>query len=282
MKNFIILLCLFLISSLNLDAQEKQASSMVTNKDTVIDGVRTLLCAGCKHTKVKKDELFYMPIDSSLITNEWLGVRSLSFVTCGVTYKKPYGLKEVTLTYDACSRRADKGHSYPFYLEKILLASNDNEFIAYGPKLGQYDPLRSVGLGTFNVYGDEILEVHLSQMRGVLRKYFGKDVDWLSMIQFYPDEIAKKRFNADAAIRVSFNLHPEDYTQPNDGTKEYKYVDVLMIQKDKRGDLGFYCLYTDEGKKNLNKYWKKIEKASKFEKKFVKKAEYNLILQLKQ
>ena len=280
MKNFIILLCLFLISSLSLDAQEKQTiakidSTVTTSKFIVEDGVRMwqYTSGGVTYKYPSVIGLHTVkPIDPSLITNKWLGYESLLFTTCGVTYKKPSGFKEVKLTSDAYSRRAgSKWRSQPFYLNHLLLVSNDNEFIAYGPDLHRYDSLRTIGLGTFNVYGDEILVMHLSQMRAVLREYFGKDVDWSNMLQIYPKEIAKKLFNTEEAIRVSFSLRPEDYFQPNDGTKKYKYADILVIHKDKRGMLLFNCLYTDEGKKDLNKYWKKIEKVLKFEKSFVMK-----------
>ena len=279
MKNFIILLCLFLISSLSLDAQEKQT---MTREDSIRQSSVPIIENGVKMLQYTTGGVTYkcplkpfIPLgttqDPSLITNEWLGFESLDFTRDGVTYKKPSGFKELTLTHEAYSSRKGKGVFAPFYLSSRFLASNDNEFIAYGPDLYPHHPLHSASVGKIHGDGDVILEMHLSQMRAVLRRYFGKDVDWSNMLQIYPKEIAKKLFNTDQAIRVSFSLHPEDYFQPNDGTKKYKYAEILVIRKDKRGMLLFNCLYTDEGKKDLNKYWKKIEKASKFEKNFVKK-----------
>ena len=81
-------------------------------------------------------------------------------------------------------------------------------------------------------------------------------VDWRRYLEYYPEKQARKIFNADTAIRVSLNLLPDKVYNYKE---KYKYLDMLVLQKMKRGFIQIFVFTTEEGRKNLPYYWKKIE-----------------------
>lgn len=101
---------------------------------------------------------------------------------------------------------------------------------------------------------------HYMQLRAILRAYFGEDYDWHKDLQYYPDWEAKTKFNADTAILVSFPLRKEDYYK-----RKYKYVDILVLQKQGRGYIYLTCFSTDKAKARFDDYWQKIEGLFRYE-----------------
>ena len=203
-------------------------------------------------------------VDLSSVRYKWLGEKSLSFTRFGLDYKKPFGFKEVS-KWEWFEDNEALGN----FFSSTHLISKDEQFIAFGPVFCQ--PLTGLNLTMTktlfpDVNSDILINAHLYQLRMILRDYFGADVDWKEMLQFYPDDVAKKRFNADAAIRTSYTLRPKDYYK-----EDFKYVDIFLLYKKNRGFVCFYCVYTDRAQKKLKKYWKRIEGVLKFEKNFVMK-----------
>jgi len=81
-------------------------------------------------------------------------------------------------------------------------------------------------------------------------------VNWRRYLEYYPDKQTQKIFNADTAIRVSLNLLPDKVYNYKE---KYKYLDMLVLQKMKRGFIQIFVFTTEEGRKNLPYYWEKIE-----------------------
>ncbi len=172
-------------------------------------------------------------------------------------YKKPCGFKEDPL--------GDSLRFYPKLIEKLYssgidtIFTKDNQFITF---LTAFSIITKKDEKYFNKLShgksnDLVDKQHFSQMKAILKSFYGEEMEqkWKEKVTTYPKEEALKKFNADNAYRFSIKLTPEDYYK-----KEFKYIDLLFLQKKGRGYVYFTCLYTDKAKANLNKYWRKIEK----------------------
>lgn len=108
---------------------------------------------------------------------------------------------------------------------------------------------------------DLVDKQHSWQMRGIIKRYYGEiGSSWTDSIKHYPADEAVTKFNADSAFYFSLNLNPEDYYKG-----VYKYVKVLVLQKKDRGYAYICSFYTDKAKKQLNKYWCRIERTLRYE-----------------
>lgn len=76
-------------------------------------------------------------------------------------------------------------------------------------------------------------------------------VDWRHCLEYYPKKQARRVFNADTAIRVSLNLLPgEVYGYRG----RYDYLDMLVLQKMRRGYLQLFVFTTEKGRNRLPYY----------------------------
>lgn len=218
-----------------------------------------LISSLCLYAQKEKAVTDCPTVDRSLIRYKWLGTVSYDFTDMGVIYKKPSDFKEIG---DAECFKENPHLNRTFTCLFPKLVSSDGQFIAFGPIVQRAmakdptKPLNTIGLPMRN-------DSHLWQMRGYLRAYFGNDVDWQQMLQYYSEDVAKRQFNADTAIRTSFDLRLDDFYK-----NEFKYVDILIIHKKDRGYVHFNCFYTDKAKKKLSKYWAKIEGVLSYEANF--------------
>ena len=132
--------------------------------------------------------------------------------------------------------------------------SKDERYIAYMRHYSPDDPLRVLDMQ------------HIWQIKGAVIRALGHGydyflqkknfVDWRRYLEYYPEKRARKIFNADTVIRVSLNLLPD---KVYDYEGKYKYLDMLVLQKMRRGFIQLFVFTTEEGRKNLPYYWKKIE-----------------------
>lgn len=99
---------------------------------------------------------------------------------------------------------------------------------------------------------------HHFQTIFTLKTYLGKQAakNWKHYVKYYSQENAKKIFNADTAFTYTLNLNKEDILQD-----KYRYATSLILQRKGKGYITLEVFYTEKAKKNLNKYWRRIEKA---------------------
>ncbi|WP_346238037.1 hypothetical protein ABDK00_003070 [Niabella insulamsoli] len=104
---------------------------------------------------------------------------------------------------------------------------------------------------------------HCAQIRAKTLLSLGKNAaikgknasfNWKPHVNYYPQDEAKAKFNADTAIHFSISLKDKEYFKG-----KYKYIKALFLQKNDSGFVNLYCLYTEEGKKNIHQYWKALE-----------------------
>ncbi len=136
---------------------------------------------------------------------------------------------------------------------------------------------RIKGFGRMRRYSpDDPLRVldmqHMWQIRSAVIRasgygcdYFlqGKNfVDWRRYLEYYPKKQARRVFNADTAIRVSLNLLPgEVYGYRG----RYDYLDMLVLQKMRRGYLQLFVFTTEKGRNRLPYYWCRIETVFRYD-----------------
>lgn len=84
--------------------------------------------------------------------------------------------------------------------------------------------------------------------------------DWKQYVTYYPDALAKEKFNADTAITYNFDLGPKEIYK-----NKYRHVRMLWLLKRDRGWVGVYCIYTPKAKKHLPGYWKAAEQIFKYD-----------------
>ena len=70
---------------------------------------------------------------------------------------------------------------------------------------------------------------------------------------------AREKFNADSAFTFTLHLTPECYYE-----KDFKHLNVLLIQRNGRGYACIYSFYTDKAKENFDEYWRRIERTLRF------------------
>ncbi len=203
-----------------------------------------------------KDLIELDNVDTIKIKYKWIDSYHSSILEdMQIEYKKPSDFNETDLYNSFKKYRVLR---YKLSTGTYALCSNDKEFIALLSIYPIYTKetqrkMEEVFPGSFDWIGVQ----HFYQMKGILKSFYGKEMEqhWREKITTYPKEEAIHKFNADNAYRFSIALSPEDYYE-----KKFKYVDLLFLQKKGRGYVYFCCFYTDKAKKELNKYWSKIEK----------------------
>lgn len=110
---------------------------------------------------------------------------------------------------------------------------------------------------------------HAGQIRAKILESLGKDAsvrgenanfNWRQYVIYYADKDAKQKFNADTAIKVPFSLKKDEAY-----LGKYNNLTAFVLQKNGRGFVMIYCLYTDKAKKKLNRYWKQVEGIYRYE-----------------
>lgn len=199
--------------------------------------------------------------DPTPIEYEWLRTDSKILTHMGVAYKKPLGFNEI--------QDSECFQGYPrlentFKCLSPYLSSDDNHFIAFLPIYRPMTKDDSAFYQRLSPHTDFSPNLsHFYQMQGHLKDYYGDDYTkkWAECVSYYPEESAKSIFNADTAIRVMMKLHPEDYYKD-----DFKYIDILFLQKNGKGFLGIYCFYTERAKAKMKDYWSKIEGIYRYKK----------------
>ncbi len=79
-------------------------------------------------------------------------------------------------------------------------------------------------------------------------------------MQYYSQKETKEKFNANTAFTYSVKLNDDELYKD-----KYKFLKVLVLQKRDRGFVELYCFYTDDGAKELEKYWALLENAFRYE-----------------
>lgn len=223
----------------------------------------TLLTLSCLVSNAQnKVNIIVIDNDPAPIYSKWLGEDPKILALMKLTYKIPDGFNEVP--------EVEWFKDYPklkqtFYGLSNQLQSNDKQFIAFIttdeiPK-GR-DSIRMMQhLYPNNEYGNLDL-MYIYQIKAIIKNYLGEKAanNWRKMASYYPDDVAKNTFNADAAIRFTITLQPQEYYK-----KKFKYIDLLCFQKSGRGFIIFYCFYTNKAKKKLDYYWKEIEGVLRYE-----------------
>ncbi len=172
-------------------------------------------------------------------------------------YKKPSEFKEIKGGTECFEESPGLCKAFTCLLNQIC--SKDEQFIAF------MNP-STIYTKDFQKYMEDLFpgktfdlvdKQHFNQMKEILKSFYGEEMEqkWREKVITYPKYEAQKKFNADNAYRFSIALAPEDYYKKN-----FKYVDLLFLQKKGRGYVYFCCFYTDKAKAKLNNYWSKIEK----------------------
>ena len=163
-----------------------------------------------------------------------------------------------------------------YYTEIVLTFTDDtppdSAVIAYNK---YYNDLMNMAPGVKNDYLTGIYErnsrsfskisYHLIDLAGKYdpdsRSYFSMK-DLKKNVQYLPNKYAKSQFNADTVILYSLPVKPVNGDKKFQ--EKYSHCEVLMMQKNDLGPVFLYCFYSDEGYKNREKYFKKMEKAIGF------------------
>lgn len=195
--------------------------------------------------------------DPTPIHYPWLGGDSKILTSMKLIYQKPDGFTEVSDTecFD------DNLHlKSAFSCLPNQLHADDQQFIAFMPVFRLPTPEDSIMMVRYlypnNPSGGSLDIMHINQIKGLLRSILDEKEakEWKKIVTYYPQEVARNKFNADTVMRFSITLRPEEYYK-----KEFKYVDALFLQKNGRKYINFYCFYTDKAKEHLADYWRKIE-----------------------
>jgi len=112
-------------------------------------------------------------------------------------------------------------------------------------------------------------EQHIYKIRSQILRFLGKDAtvrgpnagfDWKPYVNYYPEDEAAKRFNADTAITYVVELNDDELYKG-----KYRYLKALFLQKRDRGFVVLYSFYTDKAKRHPAKYWKAIERIYRYD-----------------
>jgi hypothetical protein len=137
------------------------------------------------------------------------------------------------------------------------LCSKDSNFIAYFDLQPLFYP---------DLPRDTTCWTYFEQAKFDIAVYLNTSYENLTQQEFeahlyrYPDEYAKKMFNADFGYYYYLDNLNEDEL-----FKKYRKGKVLHIEKSKYGYFALYCFYTEEGYKNIQKYESELEKCIEFE-----------------
>jgi len=104
---------------------------------------------------------------------------------------------------------------------------------------------------------------HLRYARNDLNLVLNHDEskDWKAKINYYGQELTKRKFNADTAINYTGRLKPDYYYK-----EKYRNLWVLILRKENGLILRSYCLYEDDlSKKELDRFKAEVESAFQFE-----------------
>lgn len=200
--------------------------------------------------------------DTTPLVYKWMGSDS-RLLTEGmkIVYQKPKKFVEIPTT--ECFKDYSKLES-TFTCMGNQLHSKDEQFISFLVFPDIYTKEFQERLNWLSVGNrdeDWVDKQHYRQMRSIIKGYYGEiGSAWTDSIKHYPADEAVTKFNADSAFYFSLNLNPEDYYKGG-----YKYVKVLMLQKKDRGYAYICSFYTDKAKKQLSKYWCRIEKTLCYE-----------------
>ncbi|MDO5572313.1 MAG: hypothetical protein Q4F97_12745 [Bacteroidales bacterium] len=200
--------------------------------------------------------------DTTHIAYKWMGTTSRTLTDkMKLIYQKPKNFKEIG-AYE-CFKEYPK-LELTFSCMGPQLHSKDGQFISFlvFPDIYTKEFQESLNwLSAGNRNEDWVDKQHYRQMIGIIKMYYGEIGSSMNeLIQLYPTEEAAAKFNADSAFYFSLILNPDDYYK-----EVYKYVKVLVLQKKDRGYAYICSFYTDKAKKQLNKYWCRIEKTLHYE-----------------
>ena len=212
------------------------------------------------------DIIFAADLDSiiALVKPEykWMGTDGLMVSDkMKLKYRKPKGFSEV----DGGECFDDNPRLWhTFRCVSHLLKSNDGEFLAFM----EFPPIHTEEFETrinrlFPQRARNLVDKqHFWQMRAIIQKFYNDEIgeSWRDSITVYSIEEARKKWNADSAFTFSFDLRPNDCYKD-----DFKYVKVLLIQKKGRGYFYVRSFYTDKAKKRINRYWRRLEKALRYE-----------------
>lgn len=134
------------------------------------------------------------------------------------------------------------------------ISERDEQYIAHMRRYSPDDPLRVLDMQhMWQIKNAVIRALGYGYDYFLQRKNF---VDWRRYLEYYPKKQARRIFNADTVIRVSLNLLPgEVYGYRG----RYDYLDMLVLQKMRRGYLQLFVFTTEKGKNRLPYYWRRIE-----------------------
>jgi len=142
---------------------------------------------------------------------------------------------------------------------EINLTSKDGSFL--------------VCLSLYNTFNTDFK--HTDRAKNIVELCYGKEADWGDYVQYYPQQYAKSKFNADTVISITltYKIH-EDFNYESDKyyfnringklNSNYNHGKVFIIQKEERKFITMYCFYNEKAKKSLDAYMAAIEGTLKF------------------
>jgi len=228
-----------------------------------------LLIFSVAHSQVRiipvDDEGKEIPND----TSRWMAKYEIDILkSARISYHKPASLTEVRGS--ECFRGNPK-------LEEVVscagnqLHSKNGDFIAFLPVYKFLTKMDSVRMQK-SFPGMPIVDLdnqHAAMVRAKVLLSLSKnasirgenaDFNWRQYVTYYSDKDARRKFNADTAIKVPFPLKKEEAY-----LGKYNNLIALVLQKNGRGFVIIYCFYTDKAKRKLNYYWKQIEGIYRYE-----------------
>lgn len=204
---------------------------------------------------------FIVVRDTTPVHYKWMGDYSRTLTSMKLSYQKPKGFNEVGKS--ECFKDYPKLES-TFSCLSNRLVSKDEQFISFliAYNIFTEEFRKEMDVLFFGKEFDYVDKQHVNQIKGIIRSYYNEEAakHWKDSVTYYPPDITKDKFNADSVISFSIALRPEDYYK-----NEYKYVDILLLQKKGRGYVYFVSFYTDKAKRKLNKYKREIEGVLRYE-----------------
>lgn len=200
--------------------------------------------------------------NSHLLGKGWMAPESVAYLkSMKLNYKKPDGFKETYLASECFEPNSKLARMLTCVGNKLY--TEEGDFIVFMPV---YPILSPKDVANWKEiipnFKYEIDQLHINQVRQMIKVGLGDKAagEWRKHVTYYSTKDAKSKFNADTAITFSLKLDSTEYYK-----NKYKYLDVLLIQKNGRSFVGFYCFYDEKGKKNLPKYRKAIEDILRYE-----------------
>ena len=176
-----------------------------------------------------------------------------------MVYEKPKKFKETSM-------ECFEDYLHLFHTFKCIgpsLTSNDGQYISFMVNHNIEDKAYHERMKKLfrNIPNLEDIQ-HRNQLKGTLVYYYGESISdsWQDSLTYFTDEQAKNICNADTIITTSITLKPEDYYK-----KDFKHIEIYLMQKKGRGYVYFVSFYTDKAKKKLKHYRKAIAGALRYE-----------------